>query len=244
MTPTGIWVKWLNHIKSPSIVKHCLLYSMKYLYCSWLNPPFSPWFIGELPSVPMIFSIFFQIWHPHSTTSFRWWNSSVTLLQVQMKALEQGVTDASAENLRKVGFPEKMPEPKGGVRLELGGWRFTARSSTWPCWVHWFPCFSEDHEASEMNPTWFVLGGNGAREVLSEGTCCRNWQGRCYCHHSPLRTPLIPGFLRCGTWRLGLLVTPKFSLARFCCLKPSFFAPRIPARMCIPFGKWFTDQWG
>lgn len=28
--------------------------------------------------------------------------------EVQKKALEQGVTDASADNLRKVGFPEKM----------------------------------------------------------------------------------------------------------------------------------------
>lgn len=171
-------------------------------------------------------------------------NSSVTLLQVQMKALEQGVTDASAENLRKVGFPEKMPEPKGGVRLELGAWSFTARSSSCnPCWVHWFPWFFW-RSWSVWDESLIRFGGNGAREVLSEGTCCRNWQGKCYCHHSPFRTPLIPGFLRCGTWRLGLLVTPKFSLARFCCLKPSSFAPRIPARMCIPFGKWFTDQWG
>ena len=29
-------------------------------------------------------------------------------LQVKMKAMEIGVTDASAENLRRVGFPEKM----------------------------------------------------------------------------------------------------------------------------------------
>lgn len=38
--------------------------------------------------------------------------------EVQKKALEQGVTDASAENLRKVGFPEKMcPSPVAAVRL-------------------------------------------------------------------------------------------------------------------------------
>ena len=34
--------------------------------------------------------------------------------QVQKKAMEIGVTDASAENLRTVGFPEKMSRTPGG----------------------------------------------------------------------------------------------------------------------------------
>eukprot|EP00435_Cladocopium_sp_Y103_P046087 s681_g13.t1 len=48
--------------------------------------------------------------------------SSLNALEyVQKKALEQGVTDASAENLRKVGFPEKMFEVP--VAELSTGWR-------------------------------------------------------------------------------------------------------------------------
>lgn len=71
----------------------------------------------------------------HDTTALPPLTPSRSALQrseVQKKALEQGVTDASAENLRKVGFPEKMcRSPVAVVRHEnqeaskincLGGW--------------------------------------------------------------------------------------------------------------------------